>query len=143
MVYLHQMGISIANPGEEDSTGREHTTLRRAIQKEARERATRKWKNPTLANLMGSEYIPYFEADEGGFMDPLWKVGLHDMEDFTNEGGDRLLTLQEMRKKHQGVKLSGAHGKALQEMRRVLNAQTGVLPPRQNLLKKTGPIQAR
>eukprot|EP00976_Prorocentrum_cordatum_P033104 674421-Prorocentrum_minimum.AAC.1 len=54
MVYLHQMGITIANPGEEDSAGREHTTLRRAIQKEVREWATRKWKNPTLANLMGS-----------------------------------------------------------------------------------------
>eukprot|EP00959_Pyramimonas_sp_CCMP1952_P088258 1846393-Pyramimonas_sp.AAC.1 len=41
MVYLHQMGITIANPGEEESKGREHTSLRRAIQREARERATR------------------------------------------------------------------------------------------------------
>eukprot|EP00959_Pyramimonas_sp_CCMP1952_P370810 7765991-Pyramimonas_sp.AAC.1 len=46
-----------------------------------------------------------------------------------------------MRRKHPGIKLTGAHGKPLQEMRRVLNAKAGVLPPRQRFLKKTGPIQ--
>ena len=142
VVYLNALGIQVVDgeAGEASSIGEKVSSFEQAMIREAKYRTTTRVRSPVLKELLGSDFLPYYVV-KGHFMGPLWKVGLHELEDLLDMSGKRVLTLAELRKRFPDIRLNQAHGKALEGLGRALKETNRVLPVRHQSNPRAGPIQ--
>ena len=128
MVYLKQLGVEIRHEGEGEPG-------RNVAEWESRaggsiERAV--GVTDKFGRLLGTEG-----------MKPLRDAGLDKLEDFVSYDGRRMLTIAELRKRHDEVGLTGVHAAALRGLARGMGCGEGnELPEAAWLQPREGPIQA-